>query len=182
MKKIILNFEAEIIPFKGMAGIEFYTHISEYYNVFGKYKFKRNWESLRSNTIVLPINRTMYLVFSNKTGELFGMCALENYKGTFKNGIHTGMNISEALKIDKTLEYDDCEELYYSHTGYEIETSVGSENITSIYIYADDYPSKGDGLVRDQSIIKNLDKYLKNQKFLKYKKFLNIKNWNIFNK
>ena len=58
--------------------------------------------------------------------QLFKICLCEDFEGSLPNGIHTGMNFNDALKIDTNLEQDEDEgwdEVFISPDGYMVEYS-----------------------------------------------------------
>ena len=64
----------------------------------------------------------------------------EDFKGSLPNGIHTGMNLLEAKKIDSKLERDDeFDELFESPDGYSIEYSNGTGKIINISIFVSEW-------------------------------------------
>ncbi|MBR5914097.1 MAG: hypothetical protein IKZ58_07040 [Selenomonadaceae bacterium] len=74
------------------------------------------------------------LFFAQK--RLFKICLCEDFEGTLPNGIHTGMSIKEAWKIDKKLQQDeDWDEVYISPNGYFIEYSNKNLSIIIITIF-----------------------------------------------
>lgn len=62
------------------------------------------------------------LVFAQN--RLFKICLCEDFEGSLPNGIHTGISIKDAKKIDKNLTQDeDWDEIYISPDGYWLEYS-----------------------------------------------------------
>ncbi len=57
-----------------------------------------------------------------------------NFEGKLPNGIHVGMDINEAIKIDKTAEFDDCDEEYISSEGYRFVDSLATGKVIGITI------------------------------------------------
>lgn len=69
---------------------------------------------------------------------LFKICLCEDFEGTLPNGIHTGMNFNDALKIDTKLEQDEDEgwdEVFISPDGYMLEYSNRNLDIIIITIF-----------------------------------------------
>lgn len=58
----------------------------------------------------------------------------EEFKGRLVNGISIGTKIDDALKIDKVLEFDDWNEIYYSKVGYWLIDSLDTKKIIEISI------------------------------------------------
>ena len=67
---------------------------------------------------------------------LWKICLCYDFEGTLPNGIHTGMNFEEALKIDKNLRQDeDWDEVYISPDGYFIEYGNRTLEIIMISVF-----------------------------------------------
>lgn len=66
----------------------------------------------------------------------------KKYTGSLDNGISIGMRISDAMKIDDTLSYNDLDEDYSSKYGYWLETGPESESIISISIFIKELPDE----------------------------------------
>ena len=56
------------------------------------------------------------------------------YEGELPNGIRVGMNIDDAIKIDKQLSFDDWEEEWISPNGYWIESSLSNFSATDVSV------------------------------------------------
>lgn len=66
---------------------------------------------------------------------LFKICLCEDFEGSLPNGIHTGMTIEEAEKIDKKILYNDWEEDYESPEGYWLICHRRTHEIDIITIF-----------------------------------------------
>lgn len=66
---------------------------------------------------------------------LFKINLCEDFEGILPNGIHTGMTIEEAEKIDKNLSYNDWEEDFESPEGYWLTYHRKTHLITIISIF-----------------------------------------------
>ena len=66
---------------------------------------------------------------------LFRICLYEGFEGTLPNGIHIGMSLDEAQKIDPTLTFDDWDEMFISANGYWTEDDAYTKKICWITIF-----------------------------------------------
>ena len=57
------------------------------------------------------------------------------YEGELPNGIKVGMNMDDAIKIDKQLSFDDWEEEWISPNGYWIEDSIDNNTVLNISVF-----------------------------------------------
>ena len=94
------------------------------------------------------IDPPWYIIGMSKDGEktnvisitfaknrLFRICLYEDFEGKLPNGIHIGMNLDDALKIDKNLLYDDDnDELYESPDDYWLDYHGSTRKILTILI------------------------------------------------
>lgn len=51
------------------------------------------------------------------------------------NGIKVGISIEKSKEIDKTLSYDDFNEVYLSFNGYCLESNPKTNNVFSIQVF-----------------------------------------------
>ncbi len=51
------------------------------------------------------------------------------------NGIEAGMSIEKSIEIDKTLSYDDFDEIYISSKGYWLEDNSWTDTVVSIQVF-----------------------------------------------
>ena len=83
-----------------------------------------------------PQHSAVELCFAKN--RLFKICLCEDFEGSLPNGIHTGMNFNDALKIDTTLEQDEDEgwdEIFISPDGYTVEYSNRNLDVIIITVF-----------------------------------------------
>lgn len=51
------------------------------------------------------------------------------------NGIEAGMSIEKSIEIDKTLSYDDFDEICISSKGYWLEDNSWTDTVVSIQVF-----------------------------------------------
>ena len=73
------------------------------------------------------------LFFAKK--RLFKICLYEGFEGKLPNGIHIGMPLSEAQRIDPTLTFDDWDEIFISANGYWTEDDANTKKLCWITIF-----------------------------------------------
>ena len=78
------------------------------------------------------VKNYMNLVFAEDV--LWRIDFIGNFKGKLNNGIEIGMDLSKALKLDKTLEFDDWDEIWLSKNGYWVVDIVESGKIYTFTI------------------------------------------------
>ena len=133
--------EKVITPFKGTETFEFYKTLDEIKTYFSsnKISFREEYWSSESETIPNPWNviiiDDVISLFFAKNKKLFKIVFWENYFGNLPNGIHTGMKIEDAIIHDKSLFYDEWNEVYVSDNGYWIEDNIETNQVMSISIY-----------------------------------------------
>ncbi|CAM4448375.1 hypothetical protein [Paenibacillus tarimensis] len=128
---VLLN--APIIPWKGLGGLNLYSHISEYYSII---KNLKEADALLGKSLVrYEIKDEVILWFNIFNGKLFKITALKNYTGKLFDVIHIGMPIDEVLEIEPSFEYDDFEEVYCSPKGIYIETDPIEHTVLWISVY-----------------------------------------------
>ena len=66
---------------------------------------------------------------------LFRICLYEGFEGKLPNGIHIGMLLDEAQRIDPSLTFDDWEEMLISANGYWVEDDMNTKKICWITIF-----------------------------------------------
>ena len=74
-------------------------------------------------------------LFFAKNGKLFKIVLWQDYAGSLPNCVSTGMQVSEAKKLDPTLEYDEWNEDYESSSGYWLEDDAEDGDIISSSIF-----------------------------------------------
>ncbi len=75
-----------------------------------------------------------YMVFIFAKGFLWKIEATGKYKGKIINGISLGMKIDDCKKIDKTLSFDDWNEIYFSKNNYIIVDECETQTIITLMI------------------------------------------------
>lgn len=129
----MIDLYADIVPWKGLGGIDLYSHIGDFYSILRREKTK---SFLYDNLLVrYEITKELYLFFNLVNGKLFKITTLQNYKGKLFNKINVGMHIDEVLKFEPTFEYDDFEEVYFSSKGIFIETDPVTHKVIWISVY-----------------------------------------------
>ncbi len=78
------------------------------------------------------IKNYMSLVFAEDI--LWRIDFLNDFKGKLANNITIGLELSKAMEIDKSLEYDDWNEDFYSKDGYWIIDYIETGKIVLIFI------------------------------------------------
>ncbi|MGX8796053.1 hypothetical protein ACR6HW_08210 [Fusibacter sp. JL298sf-3] len=129
----MFNLEAKINPWKGLGGIELYSHISE---------FKRLLDESSAKAFILgrylvryEVKDQFFLWFNIINGKLFKITACEEYKGVLFDKIHIGMDIKKVLEIENSFTYDDFEEVYESSKGIFIETNPENNQVIWISVF-----------------------------------------------
>lgn len=133
----MINLDAPIIPWQGMANIKLYTQLRDLKNLLKEENAKA---FLYDNFLVrYEISNKIYLFFSLINGKLFKITTLETYTGKLFNKIHVGMHIDEVLKIEPSFVYDDFEEVYVSPKGIFIETDPVKHTVLWISIFIKEF-------------------------------------------
>ena len=66
---------------------------------------------------------------------LFSIVVEGKYKGKTTNGLYVGMKMSDAEKLDSTIQYNDEDEDFISKEGYWIEDEVATGLVCAITIF-----------------------------------------------
>ena len=66
---------------------------------------------------------------------LFKICLYDGFEGKLPNGIHIGMSLDEAQRIDPTLTFNDWDEMFISAKGYWTEDDVNTKKLCWITIF-----------------------------------------------
>lgn len=82
---------------------------------------------------IIRIQNSINLFFAKD--KLWKIYLENDYQGSLDNGIKLGMKLDEALKIDKSLVYDDWDEVYTSKDFYDIEDNLDDNTIMSISVF-----------------------------------------------
>ena len=131
-----------IIPFDGLDFIKLYSDINVVKNQLKEADINY-LEEIRDNTDfdveynwhILTINNSIMLFFSEGNNKLWKIYIEGNCEAQLPNGIKLGMNIDEALNIDKTLKYNDWEEDFETENGYWIEDNLETKTVASIVVF-----------------------------------------------
>ena len=131
-----------IIPFDGLDFIKLYSDINvvkKQLNEAGIEFAEEIWDNSRfkhkDNWHIITIDDSIKLFFSEGNNKLWKIYIYGNYDAQLPNGIKLGMNIDEALNIDKTLKDNDWEECYETENGYWIEDSLVTKSVASITVF-----------------------------------------------
>lgn len=142
----MINLTTPIIPYQGTGIFKLDSTYDEVKELLKKYDVPYEEEITTATddpswtTIVITKEGSpkqysaIELVFAKN--RLFKICLCENFEGTLPNGIHTGMTIQEAKKIDKNLKQDeDWDEVYQSPDGYLVEYSNRNLEVIIISVF-----------------------------------------------
>lgn len=66
---------------------------------------------------------------------MFKIYIMNDCKAKLPNGIEVGMSIEKSIEIDKTLSYDDFDEIYISSKGYWLEDNSWTDTVVSIQVF-----------------------------------------------
>lgn len=66
---------------------------------------------------------------------MFKIYIMNDCEAKLPNGIKVGMSIEKSKEIDKTLSYDDFNEVYLSFNGYCLESNPKTNNVFSIQVF-----------------------------------------------
>ena len=131
-----------IIPFVGLDFIKLYSDINvvrrqlEEAGINYSEEIKDNSGfDVEYNWHIFTIDESIALFFSEGNNKLWKIYIDGNCDAQLPNGIKLGMNIDEALNIDKTLKYNDWEEDYETENGYWIEDSWETNTVASIVVF-----------------------------------------------
>jgi hypothetical protein len=130
----MIDINAPIIPWEGMAGIKLYSTINQFKDIIMEKSTKALL--LDNHWIRYEIENSIYLFFDIINGKLFKITTLSNYKGLLWDSIYVGMPKEEFLKIGSSFVYDDFEEVYVSESqGVFIETDVETNSAQWISVF-----------------------------------------------
>ena len=126
----MIDLTTPIIPYEGTGIFKLNSSYDEIKNFLQENNISYKEEISQPNEIDPP----WYIIGISKNGSkddvisitfaknrLFRICLYEGFEGKLPNGIHIGMPLAEAQKIDPTLTFDDWEEMFVSKNGYWIE-------------------------------------------------------------
>lgn len=129
-----------LIPYKGIGKYQLYQSIED---TISKLKededsfVKELWsnEDL-TNPVPWTIIRTasgMNMFFAKN--KMFKVYVDGAFSGELPNGIRIGMKMSDVMKIDSNIKYDDWEEDWQSSDGYWLENDPSNDTVLTITIY-----------------------------------------------
>ncbi|MBR2685143.1 MAG: hypothetical protein IKE59_03740 [Erysipelotrichaceae bacterium] len=129
-----------LIPYKGIGKYQLYQSIED---TISKLKededsfVKELWsnEDL-TNPVPWTIIRTnsgMNMFFAKN--RMFKVYVDGAFSGELPNGIRIGMKMSDVMKIDSNIKYDDWEEDWQSPDGYWLENDPSNDTVLTITIY-----------------------------------------------
>ena len=142
----MIDLTTPIIPYEGTGIFKLNSSYNEIINLLKEndisyeIEVSNNYTGQAWTTIVICKKgrpkeySAIELVFAKN--KLFKICLCEDFDGFLPNGIHTGISIHEAKRIDKNLKQDeDWDEVYISPDGYWLEYSNRNLNIIIISVF-----------------------------------------------
>lgn len=129
-----------IIPYKGIGKYQLYQSIEDTIS-----KLKEDGDSFAielwpnedlTNPVPWTIIRTasgMNMFFAKN--RMFKVYVDGAFSGELPNGIRIGMKMSDVMKIDSNIKYDDWEEDWQSSDGYWLEDDPSNDTVLTITIY-----------------------------------------------
>ena len=140
----MIDLTTPIIPYVGTGIFKLDASYDEIKSLLAEQNISYTEEVRQPNDIDPP----WYIIGIPKVGEefdaisitfaknrLFRICLYEGFEGKLPNGIHIGMPLDEAQKIDPTLTFDDWDEMFISANGYWTEDDVYTKKICWIAIF-----------------------------------------------
>lgn len=129
-----------LIPYKGIGKYQLYQSIEDTISKLkedGDSFVKELWsnEDL-TNPVPWTIIRTnsgMNMFFAKN--RMFKVYVDGAFSGELPNGIRIGMKMSDVMKIDSNIKYDDWEEDWQSPDGYWLENDPSNDTVLTITIY-----------------------------------------------
>lgn len=131
--------KSDLKPLRGVGDLELltnYNDVKEYLENNG-IAYSEEYRSHKGYTSEIPwkiihISNCISIFFAYD--KLWKFYLEEGFQGKLPNGIHIGMDINEAIKIDKTAKFDDWNEIYVSKEGYNFGDSLITGKVASITI------------------------------------------------
>ena len=140
----MIDLTTPIIPYKGTGIFKLDSSYDEVKALLQENNISYTEKISQPNDIDPP----WYIIGISKVGEeydvisltfaknrLFRICLYEGFEGKLPNGIHIGMTLEEAQRIDLTLTFDDWDEVFISANGYWIEDDVDTKKLCWITIF-----------------------------------------------
>ena len=130
----------KIIPFKCVDDFELLMSKSTIESMLRNKGVNFCEEIWDNSDCTVPVNWTVLraengINFFFAKDKLFKMYVEHPCEGELPNGISVGMNIDDAIKIDKQLSFDDWEEEWISPNGYWIEDSIDNNTVLNISVF-----------------------------------------------
>ena len=130
-----------IIPYAGTQGIRLYQTRPEVKAVLREagIRYHEEYWANKDETVpnpwhVLIADDVMSLFFA-RNGKLFKIVFWMGWEGCLPNGIHTGLPLEEARRLDPQLWFDDWNEVWQSPAGYWLEDDLTTREVMSITVY-----------------------------------------------
>ena len=140
---MVFDMNSKIIPYEGIGEIKLGMKLEDVreYLKNNQIKFDQWIESNKGFEPEIPwvnikINNSVTLTFVENI--LFEILLQNEYIGVLPNGIHIGMEMKEAEKIEPSLRYDDDDEIFVSGNGYWIGDEIESGKVVSITVFLPD--------------------------------------------
>lgn len=140
----MIDLTTPIIPYVGTGIFKLDASYDEVKSLLAEQNISYTEEISQPNDIDPP----WYIIGISKAGEkddvmsitfaknrLFRICLYEGFEGKLPNGIHIGMPLDEAQRIDPTLTFDDWDEMFISANGYWTEDDVNTKKLCWITIF-----------------------------------------------
>lgn len=140
----MIDLTTPIIPYVGTGIFKLNSSYDEIKNFLQKNNISYKEEISQPNDIDPP----WYIIGIYKNGEkddvisltfaknrLFRICLYEGFEGKLANGIHIGMSLAEAQRIDPSLTFDDWDEMFVSDNGYWVEDDIYTNKLCWITIF-----------------------------------------------
>ena len=140
----MIDLTTLIIPYVGTGIFKLDASYDEVKTLFAEQNISYTEEISQPNDIdppwtVIGISKAgeefdaMSITFAKN--RLFRICLYEGFEGKLPNGIHIGMPLDEAQRIDPTLTFDDWDEMFISANGYWTEDDVNTKKLCWITIF-----------------------------------------------
>ena len=130
-----------IIPYEGTPAIHLYQTRAEVKAVLREagIKYHEEYWANKDETVPNPwhvviVDDVMSLFFA-RNGKLFKIVFWMGWEGCLPNGIHTGLPLEEARRLDSQLWFDDWNEDWQSPAGYWLEDDLTTREVMSIAVF-----------------------------------------------
>ena len=129
-----------IIPYKGIGKYQLYQSIEDTISMLkedGDSFVKELWsnEDLTNPVPWIIIRTASGLNMFFAKNRMFKVYVDGAFSGELPNGIRIGMKMSDVMKIDSNIKYDDWEEDWQSSDGYWLEDDPSNYTVLTITIY-----------------------------------------------